>query len=247
MNSEKQPANLIRRTAKEVKGYRTALRITPIFTGLTAALLLLVYAVSLLYSNYGAFTVKVDTFDNIKYALSLSDTRDFASPTAFLNAKASEKVTNIKESSLPKDLDAIDGSHNGENYIAYTFYCKNAGTASVTVRYKLFIANATRGIDKAVRIRLYVNGDATTFARTKTDGTGPEEGTTEFRTAVIVTEETIERVKPGDVTRFTVVVWLEGDDPDCVDEILGGQFKIDMEIAVSGLEDNGDAAKTSGT
>ena len=30
--------------------------------------------------------------------------------------------------------------------------------------------------------------------------------------------------------KFTVVIWLEGDDPDCVDSILGGEIKMHMEI-----------------
>ena len=30
--------------------------------------------------------------------------------------------------------------------------------------------------------------------------------------------------------RITVVVWLEGDDPECVDNLLGGEIKIHMEI-----------------
>ena len=36
--------------------------------------------------------------------------------------------------------------------------------------------------------------------------------------------------KPGDIDRYTLVVWLEGDDPECVDAILGGEIKMHMEI-----------------
>ena len=39
---------------------------------------------------------------------------------------------------------------------------------------------------------------------------------------------------PGEYTKFTIVVWLEGDDPECVDTILGGVFKIDMNMSVLG-------------
>ena len=36
--------------------------------------------------------------------------------------------------------------------------------------------------------------------------------------------------KKGDIDKFTIVIWLEGDDPDCVDNILGGEIKMHMEI-----------------
>ena len=29
---------------------------------------------------------------------------------------------------------------------------------------------------------------------------------------------------------MTVVIWLEGDDPECVDNLLGGEIKISMNI-----------------
>jgi hypothetical protein len=45
----------------------------------------------------------------------------------------------------------------------------------------------------------------------------------------------ISRYKTGDITKFTIVIWLEGDDPDCVDSIIGGQFKVDMSINFSTL------------
>ena len=36
--------------------------------------------------------------------------------------------------------------------------------------------------------------------------------------------------KPLDIDRFTIVVWLEGDDPDCVNAIIGGEIKMHMNI-----------------
>lgn len=39
-------------------------------------------------------------------------------------------------------------------------------------------------------------------------------------------EET--NVKPGDIHKYTVVIWLEGDDPDCTDEMIGGHVGMDF-------------------
>ena len=50
-----------------------------------------------------------------------------------------------------------------------------------------------------------------------------------------VTDGTVNGFKPGDITKITVVIWLEGNDPDCTDNILGGQFKLDMIFDIVGM------------
>lgn len=228
----------LRRTALEVKKYRTLMRIIPIAVGCATVALALVYAITAMYSKYGSFTVTVNKFDNVKYALTLSETPDFSDPIGRLNCKATEEITNIDGNELPLDLDKINGEHNGENYVAYTFYCKNAGEETVTYEYQLYIANMTRDIEKAVRVRLYVNGKATDYARTRSDGTGPEPGTTEFVSESVIARDQIDGFEPGDITKYTVVIWLEGNDPECLDNILGGEFKIDMSMSIVGIEEN---------
>ena len=41
----------------------------------------------------------------------------------------------------------------------------------------------------------------------------------------------------GYVDKYTVVIWLEGDDPECVDRIVGGSMKFDMSIDADGEDD----------
>jgi hypothetical protein len=227
----------LRRTAAEVKKYRIIMRTVPIALGCATLALTLLYAVTVMYSKYGSFTVMVNKFDNVKYALTLSETPDFSDPIGRLNCKASEEITNIDGTTLPQDLDMINGEHNGDNYVAYTFYCKNAGIETITYEYQLYIANMTLDIEKAVRVRLYVNGEATDYARTRTDGTGPEPGTTEFVSESVIARNQIMNFEPGAVTKYTVVIWLEGNDPECLDNILGGEFKIDMSMSIIGIEE----------
>ena len=225
--------SVLRRTAAEVKRYRVLIRVLPIAMSIAVVTLALVYTITTMYTKFGSFTVTVNKYDNVAHALTLSETPDFKDMTSRLNAASSQEITNISVTTLPLDLDKINGSHNGDNYMAYTFYCRNAGTEAVTYEYELFIANMTLEIEDAVRIRLYVNGDYEDYAKTRNDGQGAEPGTTEF-----LTEETILRkelhLTPGEYTKFTIVVWLEGDDPECVDTILGGVFKIDMNMSVRG-------------
>ena len=34
----------------------------------------------------------------------------------------------------------------------------------------------------------------------------------------------------GNVDRYTIVIWMEGDDPECVDSIIGGSVQFSMRI-----------------
>ena len=233
----------IRRTAREIKRYRRFKKIIPIILLILLLAIILGYVLSVLYMRFGAFAVMVNKLDNLDYALTLSESPSFETSTSHLNAEIHERITNIEGAvSLPDPvtLDNIDGEHNGENYIAYTFYCKNAGKSVFDYTYDLYIANMTLEIEKAVRIRLYVNGEYVDYAYPRTDGVeGPEPGTTAFQSRTTVVKKTIKDFHPGDITKYTVVIWLEGPDPDCIDKILGGEMKVDMAMEVVRRDDEG--------
>ena len=230
--SNESRLNLLRRTAKEIRSYQVQKKV---LTTLLACLVLLttvLYISSALYKNTGSFTVGVNKVDVTKYGIALSETRDMAYASSHLNAKINERITNISKNDLPENLDMIDGEHNGENYIAYTFYLKNAGEVDVSYEYEIAMSNVTKGLDEATWVRLYVNGKATTYAKTASDGSGAEPGTTEFYSAGIVAKGRIDALPVGETTRFTVVIWLEGDDPDCVDRVIDGLAKFEMNFNV---------------
>lgn len=254
MKEKKTPFFSLKRTAKEVKRYRTYQRIIPVGIGAVSALLIIVYVISLLFQRYGSFTVKVQDYEDRKYALSLSESESFTSFSSRLNSKAAKDITNIDGNSLPNNLNDISGEHNGKNYVAYTFYIKNTGESACTYRYSLTISRRTAGIDAAARVRLYfepfyydsVSGEHT-YGTAYTDYAKPKTGTggepevdpdnrvmTNFVSESTVTEGSVYNFKPGDISKVTVVIWLEGNDPDCTDDILGGQFKLDMIMDIAG-------------
>jgi hypothetical protein len=39
------------------------------------------------------------------------------------------------------------------------------------------------------------------------------------------------------IDKITIVIWLEGDDPECVNAILGGEMKMHMEITEEHTEE----------
>lgn len=222
----------IRITADKVKRTSLLLKATSVLCAILLALSAVAYAVSYFYDKFGSFTVSVSRYDMAKQGLSLSETPEFDKPIARLSANSLKTITNISGDSIAENVDSISGSHNGSNYIAYTFYLKNTGQDTVSYNYTVTMSNISGGVDEAVRVRLYRNGDSITYAKTKADGSGPERNTTEFISLSIAADERRYDFVPGDTDRFTVVIWLEGDDPECLDNIIGGKIKFDMNIGI---------------
>ena len=252
MQQEKQPFSSLRRTSGEVKRYRTYRRVIPVGIGAIVALLVVMYVCSLLFARYGSFTVAVKDYSDRNYALSLSESDSFLHPTSRLNGNAVKDITNIDGNTLPGNLNDINGEHNGDNYIAYTFYLKNSGQLACSYNYQLVISMATVGVDAAARVRLYFTpdyykaatgeynygGNYTDYAKPRTNGNGAPEVDpdnrvmTNFSSSNTVCEAQVDDFQSGDMAKITVVIWLEGNDPDCTDEVLGGPFKLDYIVSI---------------
>lgn len=232
---------VLRRTATEIKSYRSWMKILPAIVALLVIIVVVVYIVAVLYNKFGSFTVMVNKYDGAEFGLTLSENRDFYNRTSRLNSKASEEITNITGSDLPQNLDTEVGGikhHAGDNFVAYTFFLTNAGVKTYDVDYEMIIVNMTKEIEEAVRVRIYMDGVPTDYARPRTDasvsGKEKEEYFCDelFYNDRTVTQGIFRDYTPGLIKRFTVVIWLEGNDPECVDSIIGGQFKVDMHFSV---------------
>ncbi len=225
--------DFLRRSAKETRNYRVHMRLGLIGVALILIPLMVLYAVSAMYKQSGSLTVSIDKVEMTKYGLTLSEYSDHTHNTSYLTANISESMTNIAEEQLPKNLGAVDGEANGANYIAYTFYLMNAGEIEFGYEYAVNLTNVTNDLDEAIRLRLYVDDVPTTYAKTRSDGSGPERGTTEFVSSTIMARGRKDTFAPGDSTKFTIVLWIEGNDPDCIDQLIGGSLKVDMTISVA--------------
>ena len=222
----------LRRTASEVRNYRVNIRLLSIILVMLLIFTMAVYLVAVLYRNSGRFSVNLDKHEMMEYGISLSESRDMTHMQSHITAKVTETMTNIAEEDIPANVDMIDGEHNGRDYIAYTFYCQNAGEQAFPCEYEVSFTNVTHGIDEAIRLKLYVNGVPTTYAKTASDGSGAEPGTTEFYSNTVMAKGRIDILNPGEVTKFTVVIWIDGPDPDCIDSLIGGMMKAEMNIRV---------------
>jgi hypothetical protein len=220
-------------TAEEITKYNTRFKILKITAVAVSVLLVIVYLLATLYKESGSFTVSVNKHEMVQYGLSLCENRDLKKPTSVLNMRIDQSITNIAEEDLPNNLDMIDGNNCGKNHLAYTFYLFNASdSSSVSYEWQVKMRNISNGIDEAIRVRVYVNGVATTYAKTSSDGSGPEPGTVEFYSTDIAARDRVDDFEAGAVTRYTIVVWLDGPDPDCLDWIKGGKMSLEMDFSI---------------
>ena len=223
----------IRRTAKEVKRYTVLMRVSGLIAVALVALIAIGYAIAYFYNKYGSFTIKVNKYDMVNQGLSLSESPDFDRTISVLTADIVYDMTNISGNDLPENIDKVNGNHNGKNYIAYTFYVHNSGQDTVTYEGDLTIENVTKNVDEAIRVAVYINGKKKVYGKTKSDGKGKESDCDEeFLTSEQVMHTTVEDFDPGATNKYTVVIWLEGNDPDCVDSIIGGVIKMQMDFRI---------------
>ena len=215
----------ITRRALLIRGLLIAISGLIVITGIT-------YIYSVLYNTSGSFTIRLNKYDMLQSGLSLSEDIHFNRPISRLTAKPLTNVGNISVLDLPDNLHELDGNASTRDYLSYSFYIKNAGKVTVTYEATVRIISATMGIEDAIRVRIYNNGEYLDYAKPKNDGSGPERGTTPFLSQTVVYSENRQDFAPEYIDKYTVVMWLEGDDPECIDDIIGGTIKLQMDFKI---------------
>ncbi len=202
------------------------------------AILLIMYIISMLLTQWGDLVISIGDVSDGK-TIMLSESKSFEDAVESLNGGSVKDVTNITKSWLPKGLDnQKDGQHNGDNYVAYTFYLKNTGDEDLDYKTTMDITGVSKSADEAVRIQIYKNGKDNTYAK----GTYANRKTAETDATKWVDNDTViktpkSHLKAGSVDKFTIVMWIEGNDRECVDAIRGGTIRSRMIFDVVKDED----------
>ena len=223
--------------ADSVKRKKIISRVIKLSLLLLLLFLTILYIVLKIIYNEGRFTVTLDSNRTLESGLAVFESLNNAHGKRKLEATPIKFMDNISYKWLPPNIDTeADGSHNGQNYIAYSFYIENQGNEVLNYWYEIIVVDVIKNIDEAMRIRIYRNGEDVTYAKLDRYGEA-EPGTEPFKTVeneykedttIILEERT--NFAPDDLDRFTIVVWLEGDDPDCTDDKIGGEIKMYMKI-----------------
>lgn len=250
----------VRSEAKRVNRRRQWMRI--LILGISCILLLLTatFACATFVNKAGRFTINLDPQSLNKYGISIASKENMEDATIILRGTAIENITNItkdfilnnpqtkdarffyeKDDPTYKDFSEIDlvpGDHNGTNYIAYTFWIANSGSETVKYYGSLDINSVAKGADEALRVTVFQNGKSTDYGKVpkNPDAENAKFGIEKyFLSGDVVMDVKRNDFKPGDKDRYTIVIWLEGWDPECVDNIKGGEVKLSMNFKV--LED----------
>jgi len=244
----------VRTTAKQLSKRKQLTRLLLILLILSLAVMSIVFAGASFLNKAGRFTINLDPDTFNKYGISISSTEDFKNPTIMLQGTALQNMWNITKDWILNDpnnkeyyskndptfktfadIDKIDGDHNGKDYIAYTFWIKNMGTKDEGYYGTLNIDSVAKGADEAIRIVVFRNGVPTEYGKTPKNPNAANAtfGIDEFfKNKRTVTDMTRKDFKVGDKDRYTIVIWLEGWDPECVNDIMGGEVKLSMNFKV---------------
>lgn len=224
------------------KAYKKKLRIKIVKITLLLLLIFSSIIYLFLYVAYkgGRFTVSLDKNLSNRKNIYLSEDGKLENRVRRLSAETIDYMDNISIKWLPDNLDTeATGPHNGNNYIAYTFYVVNNGTETVNYWYELDIDDTIRNVDEAIRIMIYRNGKPTIYAKKSKINGQPEEGTKAFFSDNIAILEQRKKLVQKKKDKFTIVVWIEGDDPECKNDLLGGEIKMHMDITEEHVSGNG--------
>ena len=228
-------------TADKVKKRKVTSRIVKISLLLLLLFLIILYIILEIIYHEGRFTVILDSHKTLESGLAIFDSLNNSQGKRRLYATPIRFMDNISYKWLPSDVDTVsDGPHNGQNYIAYSFYVENQGNEVLNYWYEVVVDDVIKNVDEAIRIRIYRNGKDVTYAKRNSLNGEPEMNTVPFKSvkgsdSTIILEQ-IKDFKPLDLDRYTIVVWLEGDDPDCTDPLIGGELKMHMVITEEHIE-----------
>ncbi|MBQ8228307.1 MAG: hypothetical protein IJZ88_04765 [Clostridia bacterium] len=238
----------VKTSSKKLNKREALIRILTIILIILLLFLFGLFACTTYISN-GNFTVSTNA-DAFNAGIAISETPDFENPARILEGSAFENMREGTYTLLPPDINDYDGSHNfltedGMFYFTYSFYVKNTGTEKAGYVAKLNVESATQGADEAVRVMVTHNDESEVYAK---PALGSSSVLEQYADKNFVSNRHVgnfsnENFEAGAVDRFTVAIWFEGDDPECVDDILEGEVKFSMDLQlIETLDDSGESA-----
>lgn len=187
------------------------------------------FILAFMQEKMGNFTINLNRLELYRRGIAIAEDGNFSDPTARLTAYTVEDATNITLEDIPEDVDEVEGDHNGLNYMAYTYFIRNAGKEDVGYQASITLDACSKGAEQAVRVVVWRNGERTIYAAPAADGL-PEPESVSFAAENLVCSYTVEEFRVGDVDKYTIVIYMEGEDPECVDAIVGGSVEFSMGI-----------------
>ena len=201
-----------------------------LLAGILTISVLIMFGIAFMQEQMGQFTINLNRVDMWRRAISMSETADFTNPTSRLTVNTIKRTTNISINDIPWDtIDEGDGDKSGKDYIAYSFYIRNGGIEDIDCNVALKMDYKSKGAENAVRLAVILDGEKTIYAMPAKNGEA-EPDTTPFESDTIVMQNVLKDFKIDAIHKYTIVMWLEGDDPECINDIIGGSVRFSMDF-----------------
>ncbi|HBG32871.1 MAG: hypothetical protein A2084_03660 [Tenericutes bacterium GWC2_39_45] len=229
-------------TVLNVRKLRIRNRIFTLGVIITGMLSLAFAVVTFYGQNAGNFLMSVDQASRLR-GIGLTTEEDSSVTESRLMSDPIKEARDITYTWLKLDeIDATDGNFVDvdHEYVAFTFYLKNSGSETVDISYYIRLTEIYNNLDLGIRVLVIQDGEQSMYMKEDIVAPGteppyyPEAMPTAqfFLTERMVMRNTVTNLKPGDYVKFSVVVWLEGYDPDTTNDILGGMIKMEMNFTI---------------
>lgn len=228
-------------------------RVSTTIIAITAVISAVVGFVTFYASQVGNFVISTT---NKEYYLFLSETVGFEDPLTVLTAKGVDNFDNTTYNWLDFDfISAVDGSSNSPRHLGYSFYVCNMSTSMVHYNAKLTIERMYKNVDKALWVKVIETRydtegkpivSDTVYAAPVTGSVDRQQETAladpirggiipvNFTSNSTVFDYDVRNVRSMEIVRYTIVLWLEGEDPDCSDEIKLGSMRLSLNFSAFG-------------
>lgn len=232
--------------AKNIKKYYSIEKKKKIVNMIIAVATILAVSIVLITiyaQNVGNFIIGVEA--DVRLSLSLSETSEFTKPVSRLTAPGLKEQTHATLTDIPENITEGYGSKNDDvrrRYFAYTFYIKNVSSVIMDYDVDIILNKSTKGAESAIRVMVIKNDITEIYAKAKeypAEQAGmPEDHigtaievpymTKPFESLSTVMYQTERNFLKDAVNKYTIVIWIEGWDHECVDEIKGGIVRMEM-------------------
>lgn len=218
-------------SAKKLARKKTRNRVLKIILVIIVLFLINLYIVLRLMYIGENFTVTLDSEYGRESGLVVYEDPNDIKIRTYLKSEPINYFTDISVNWLPQNIDNEgNGSHNGQNYIAYTFYASNKGQDTINYWTTIEIEDVIKNVDEAIRVMVIKNGERTIYAKRNKSTGNAENNTQPFYSDNVIMLEKNENFQVDSEDKYTIVIWVEGDDPDCIDELIGGEIKMNMRL-----------------
>lgn len=217
--------------ARKAKKKKARQKVLKVLLAVTVLFLVNVYIILAIFYRGENFTITLDSEYGRESGLVIYEKLEEKYERTFLRSDDIEFFTDISIDWLPQNIDEEgEGSHNGRNYIAYTFYAENMGQDTINYWASIEIDDVVKDVDEAIRVMVFKNGNKVVYAKNNRATGNPEPNTVPFHDEDTVMLELTENFEVGDIDKYTVVIWVEGDDPECKNNLIGGEIKMHMTL-----------------